>query len=227
MDGFRFRTQARVTGADGVAIGSLVDIDEATEPASLVVRLDSDDRLVRIPVSQIDVGKTNNEEIIALVPGRSLAASYAPDHAERRQQKVENVSPDIVPADTGHHRTIPLVQEELDVRKRDLMRGRVVVTKRVETFTHDEPVELVHDEVDVQRVPMDQEIDEAPRIREEGTTTIVPVVEEVLVIEKRLRLVEEVRITRRQARNQTTVHEELRREVVDVTAEEPNQGETD
>lgn len=35
-------------------------------------------------------------------------------------------------------------------------------------------------------------------MRQEGATTIVPVVEEVVVVEKRLKLVEELRITKRQ-----------------------------
>jgi stress response protein YsnF len=36
-----------------------------------------------------------------------------------------------------------------------------------------------------------------PRIRTEGSVTIFPVLEEVVVVEKRLRLKEEVRITKR------------------------------
>jgi stress response protein YsnF len=36
-------------------------------------------------------------------------------------------------------------------------------------------------------------------VRQEGDTTVIPVVEEVVVVEKRLRLVEAVRISKRQA----------------------------
>ncbi|MCU0893405.1 MAG: YsnF/AvaK domain-containing protein [Rhodospirillales bacterium] len=35
-------------------------------------------------------------------------------------------------------------------------------------------------------------------MRQEGDTTIIPVFEEVVVVEKRLKLVEEVRLTKRQ-----------------------------
>lgn len=225
MDGFRFRAHARVIGTDGVAIGSLVDIDEDSEPPSLVVRTASDDRLVHIPVSQVDIDKSTSDEVVASVPGGSLAASRAPERAGAGHSSLANAPADVGSADPGHHRTIPLAQEELDVRKRSALQGRVVVRKRVETFSHDEPVELVHDEVDVERVPVNRDVDEMPRTREEGMTTIVPVVEEVLVIEKRLRLVEEVRITRRQVQEQSTVREDLRREVVDVATEEPAEGE--
>jgi uncharacterized protein (TIGR02271 family) len=202
-----------------------MDIDESSEPASLLVRLDSDDRIVRIPVSQVDVENSMDDEIVAMVPGGSLVASSVPDRADAGQAPAERVPPDVVPPDTGHHRTITLAEEELEIEKHETVQGRVVVSKHVETFTHDQPVELAHDEVDVERVPVGRDVDEVPRIREEGATTIVPVIEEVLVVEKRLRLVEEVRITRRQVRQQTSVREDLRREVVDITTEEPDEGE--
>ena len=49
--------------------------------------------------------------------------------------------------------------------------------------------------LEVERVPVGRWIDAPVAIRQEGDTTIYPVVEEVVVVEKRLRLVEEVRVT--------------------------------
>jgi hypothetical protein len=46
----------------------------------------------------------------------------------------------------------------------------------------------------VERVPIDREVSETPSIREEDGVTIVPVVEEILVVERRLRLKEELHI---------------------------------
>jgi stress response protein YsnF len=46
---------------------------------------------------------------------------------------------------------------------------------------------------------VDRFIDRPAPIRQEGDTTVIPVMEEVVVVEKRLRLVEEVRLTKRQA----------------------------
>ena len=51
-------------------------------------------------------------------------------------------------------------------------------------------------------------------IRQEGETTIYPVVEEVLVVEKRLRLVEEVHVTRRRATRQVREEVSLRHEEI-------------
>lgn len=53
---------------------------------------------------------------------------------------------------------------------------------------------LSHEEVEVERVPVDREVSAMPAIREEGDVTIVPVVEEILVVERRLRLKEELHI---------------------------------
>jgi hypothetical protein len=59
----------------------------------------------------------------------------------------------------------------------------------------DEP--LYTEQASVERIAVNRIVDAYPQVREEGETTIVPVVEEVLVVQKRLMLKEEVRITRK------------------------------
>ena len=49
-------------------------------------------------------------------------------------------------------------------------------------------------------------------MRQEGLTTIITLLEEVVVVEKRLRATEEVRITKRRATRQASQHVTLRRE---------------
>ena len=56
---------------------------------------------------------------------------------------------------------------------------------------------LFADEVAVERVPVNRIVDQMPETRQEGDVLIVPVVEEVLMVQKRLLLKEEVRIQRR------------------------------
>lgn len=96
---------------------------------------------------------------------------------------------------------LPVVQEELEVGKRVVDSGRGVRVQRrtVErTQVVDEP--LLEETVEVVRIPVGTLVDSAapPVPRQEGDTYIVPVLEEVLVVERRLRLKEEVRITRHQ-----------------------------
>ena len=93
---------------------------------------------------------------------------------------------------------MPLIAEQMTVEKRFVETGgvriRKVVREREETF--DEP--LVREQVQVERVPVGRPVDAPVPIRYEGETMIVPLVEEVLVVEKRLLLKEELHITRRQ-----------------------------
>lgn len=104
---------------------------------------------------------------------------------------------------TTDETVLPLAEEVLRADKRDSV-GRVRV--RTTTQEHREIVaqDLARDEVSVERVPVDREVDSVPAIREEGDVTIVPVLEEILVVEKRLVLKEELHIRRRR----TTEHVE-------------------
>ena len=93
--------------------------------------------------------------------------------------------------------TIPLVEEEISVSKRKSRTGRVRVETRTEQVDELVGADLASTEVEVERVPIGREVDRAPEIRTEGDVTIVPVLEEVLVVEKRLVLKEELHIRRR------------------------------
>jgi len=89
---------------------------------------------------------------------------------------------------------VPVLVEELDVQKRLVETGKVRITKVVhehETLV-DEP--LLHDKVAITRVPMQRVVDGPVPVREENGTTIISIVEEVLVVEKRLMLREEIHI---------------------------------
>ncbi len=100
---------------------------------------------------------------------------------------------------------IPLVEERVIVGKRQVETGRYRVRISVEEREERVPVELAHDEVEIERVPKNLAVQELPSVRLEGTTTIIPVVEEVVVVEKRLVLVEEIHVRRRT----TTATEEI------------------
>ena len=91
--------------------------------------------------------------------------------------------------------TIPVVEERAVVRKRRKITGAV----RLRTVVHedeeviDEPLRA--EEVEVERVPLDRWVDGPVPVRHEGDTTVITVLREVLVVERRLKAVEEVRLT--------------------------------
>ena len=123
---------------------------------------------------------------------------------------------------------IPLHEEELSVSKRQVVTGRV----RVETVTreHEQLVDtqLARERVEVERIAIGTPIDAIPAVRQDGDTTIIPVVEEVLVVERRLVLKEEIHIHRVRTTEQHQERVTLRRQEAVITRlpSEPTPGET-
>ena len=75
---------------------------------------------------------------------------------------------------------------------------------------------LSFDQLDVQHVEVNRPLDAPLEPRYEGDVLIIPVMEEVLVIEKRLMLKEEVRISKRQVVRVQQIDETLRREHIEL-----------
>jgi uncharacterized protein (TIGR02271 family) len=92
---------------------------------------------------------------------------------------------------------IELTEEELAIAKREVERGRVVVRTPVEERDELAEIALRREDVTVERVPVGLAVDVAPAVREEDGVLIVPVLEEQLVVETRLVLKEEIRITKK------------------------------
>jgi uncharacterized protein (TIGR02271 family) len=111
---------------------------------------------------------------------------------------------------------LPVVAEEIVTGTRTVERERVRVTTHTEMRDVDCEAIRAHDDVDIQRVPVGREIDEAPQVRVEGDTTVIPVVEEVVVVERRLVLREEIRITKRRVEELERMRVTLRRERAEV-----------
>lgn len=122
---------------------------------------------------------------------------------------------------------IPVAEERINVQKRQVEGDTVRITKQV--LEHEEVVDepLRGEEVTVERVKLGRVAQEVEAIRAEGDTTIIPLYEEVLVVEKRLVLVEELRVTKRQTERREPQTVTLRREEATVerlAPEEPGEG---
>ena len=92
---------------------------------------------------------------------------------------------------------IPLVEERVRVTKREVETGRVRIHVTVDERQEEVPVDLASEEVEIERVPVNKAVSQLPSVRLEGTTTIIPVVEEIVVVEKRLVVVEEIHVRRK------------------------------
>ena len=116
----------------------------------------------------------------------------------------------------GREIHVPVAAERLVVERRPTDVGEVQVRKRVEEVEEWVPVSLSRDEVEVQRVAVNRTLDAPIGTRTEGEWLIVPVIEEEVVVQKRLVLREEVRIRTRRVTEQQEVREVVRRERVDM-----------
>ena len=106
----------------------------------------------------------------------------------------------------GGSMTLPLIAETARIDKRAVETGRVRVSTRTETTDQVLRETLRSDMVGVTRVPINRTLAEGetpPVVREENGVTIIPVLEEILVVEKRLVLREEVHV------RQTTAGEDV------------------
>ncbi len=113
---------------------------------------------------------------------------------------------------------IPVIQEELSLAHRVVDTGRGVrlhKTVTEETFRINET--LQGQELQVEHVVVNAWVDGTPPVqRQEGDTLVIPILEEVLVVQKRLRLTEEIRITAKARVHAVSEQVVLRKEHVAV-----------
>ncbi len=108
------------------------------------------------------------------------------------------------------------VEEELVAGTREQKIGQIRVRKEVHTDHEQISVPKRHEEVYVERVPVDQEAPEAEIGEDE---VVMPVAEEEVVVEKRPVVKEEIRLHKDVVEEEETVEGEVRKEEIDVEDE--------
>jgi uncharacterized protein (TIGR02271 family) len=127
-----------------------------------------------------------------------------------------NNEPEQIPPPEIDEVVVPVIEEEIDAGTRAVRTGAVRVDKHVEKRIRKIQTPLLHEDVEVRRVPVNRVVSDMPRARREGDTVIVPVVEEELVITKRLVLREEIHLVKRRTRDLAVNEIELNRESAEV-----------
>ena len=96
--------------------------------------------------------------------------------------------------------TIALAEEHPTVGKRQVETGRFWVRAVTDNETVNGDASLFDHGISIKHVPVGREVTETPAIRQDGETTIIPVLEDVLVVAKRLVPIGEtnIRLTIRQ-----------------------------
>lgn len=133
-------------------------------------------------------------------------------------------SPAHEPRENALDKVVALAREELRVTRRVVDRGGIRV--RVSVNEHDEAVDVLlrEQDVEVERVPIGRVVERPPETRQEGDTLVIPIIEEILVVERRLILKEEVRVRRTERQRPTREMARLRSEVAEVEPIAPGEG---
>ncbi len=124
----------------------------------------------------------------------------------------------------GDEQIIPIAREHLNVDIAKIVTGAVDIS----TVTHLRDVvvdeALISAHAEVERVQIGRVVDTAPAIREEDGVLIIPVIEEVAVVERRLVLKEEVRVRRstNTRRHRETVTLRQQKAVIHRTVSKPD-----
>jgi uncharacterized protein (TIGR02271 family) len=116
---------------------------------------------------------------------------------------------------------LTLSEEELDIRKRQVAAGEVGVRKTVETEHVEQQVPVVREEVTVERRPVSADSSQEVTVTDDEIR--IPVLEERLVVEKRVVPVEEIVIKKRGITESQTVEADLKKERVDVDRDVTNE----
>ena len=124
-------------------------------------------------------------------------------------------------AEESQAAAIPVLEETLRVDKTVSETDRVFIRTSVLERTEYADIELHSGEAIIERVPLDLLVDAPPAIRQEGDTIIVPVIEEIMVVEKRLLLKEEIHIRRQQIVQHLRQPVRLRSEEVSLERQPP------
>ncbi|MCC9138014.1 YsnF/AvaK domain-containing protein [Pontibacter silvestris] len=154
-----------------------------------------------------------NESILA----NQRNASSDSDYTETAPAPAADAS-ETVPSDT-----IPVIEEQLKVKKQVVETGTVHVSKSVHEDNVTVNVPTVHEEVDVERVEINEFVETTPPpVRYEGDKMIIPVLREVSVVVKKIQLVEEWHITKRKVETHEPQQVTLRKEEVNINRVDSN-----
>lgn len=117
----------------------------------------------------------------------------------------------------GSNRSIPVIEEQIKIGKKVVEKEKYQIKKTVSQEDFSEDVPTTHEHVEIRRVEVNKYIDTMPDVRKEGNTTIIPVVKEVVVVEKKLVLVEEIHVTKSREEVVVNVKDKIRKEHIEIS----------
>ncbi len=112
---------------------------------------------------------------------------------------------------------IPVIEEYAVIDKKIVETGKVKISKRIKEQEQFVDVPLMHEEISVERVPVNKFVEVKPEIRYEGNLMIIPVIEQRVVLQKQLFVTEELHVRTDVIETHHTEEMTLLKEEVDIT----------
>jgi uncharacterized protein (TIGR02271 family) len=113
----------------------------------------------------------------------------------------------------------PVIEEELEIKKKVVDSGRLLITKKVEDKEFNIEIPTTEEEFEVRRIPVNKIVNgKTPQMRKEGDTMIIPVLKEVIV--KKTMVTEEILITKRKTTTTSKEKIALRKEKITLKHEQ-------
>jgi uncharacterized protein (TIGR02271 family) len=205
------RTYEDAVAGGGVLLSIAVDAEDEDEAVDIIQKHNPVD-VNNQAGTGTTAGAATTTGTAAAGTSRTTAGSPA---SKASRQKTPGASSDLP-------KSIPVVQEDVQVGKRAVIRGAVRVYSRVIEQPVEETVTLREERVRVDRQPVNRAADAADL--ETGRDQVIEVQEmaEEPVVAKQARVVEEVRISKDASERQETVRDTVRR--TEVNVENANQG---
>jgi uncharacterized protein (TIGR02271 family) len=131
--------------------------------------------------------------------------------AEREKTGVVTEREELSTSLGGQHR-VPLLEERVEFGTRMVDLGEIRVHKTVEAREEVRRGPLTREDVQIERIRVNRPVDAPEQRRQEGDWLVIPIMEEVFVVQKQLMVIEEIRIRKHLVTEEHEVRETIRRE---------------
>jgi uncharacterized protein (TIGR02271 family) len=186
-------------------------VDRATDVLDRHHPIDIDER-----ASQWKSGAWTSQESMRQASAQQAEQPPQTEQLQAEQPQTDQLQTNQLQGEQAQTKTIPVVEEELKVGKRQVQRGGVRVYQRVAETPVQESVDLREEHVKVERHPVDQPASEADISALKDETFEMRETAEEPVVEKLARVVEEVVVGKETTEHRQDIKDTVRRTDVEV-----------
>lgn len=126
------------------------------------------------------------------------------------------------PGHTENEIVIPIVEEHITVDKEVVETSKINITTKIVEDEAMVNLPVLSERYEVRHIPVDKVFVTPPPVRYEGDVLVVPVIEEIVVVEKRYKVVEEVHLIKHTTETPFTQQVTLKKQQVNVERTDSN-----